>query len=183
MELTEKMIEQLKADLSKAKTYEDLMGDNGAIKKLIKSSLEAMLESELTEHLGYPKYSAKGKNTGNSRNGGTYKTLKNDNGEIDLRIPRDRNSSFDPIIVKKYEKTLGPIEDKIISMYAKGMTTRDIQSHVQEFYGLEISPSLVSQITDKVIDLAREWHNRPLENIYPIVFFPHRDASGRCNSL
>ncbi|MGC8596278.1 MAG: IS256 family transposase, partial [Candidatus Kryptoniota bacterium] len=86
-------------------------------------------------------------------------------------VPRDRNGSFDPIIVKKYERTLGPIEDKIISMYAKGMTTRDIQSHVQELYGLEISPSLVSQITDKIIDLAKEWHNRPLESVYPIVFF------------
>jgi len=130
-----------------------------------------MLDAELTEHLGYEKYSPIGKNTGNSRNGKTYKTLKNDNGEIELTVPRDRNGTFDPIIVKKYERTLGPIEDKIISMYAKGMTTRDIQSHVQEFYGLDVSASLVSQITDKIIDLAKQWHNRPLESIYPIVFF------------
>ncbi|MGC8654872.1 MAG: IS256 family transposase [Candidatus Kryptoniota bacterium] len=171
MELTDEMIEQLKADLRKARTYQDLMGENGAIKKLIKASLEGMLEAELTDHLGYQRYSPEGRNSGNSRNGKTHKTIRNDNGELDLVVPRDRNGSFDPIIVKKYERTLGPIEDKIISMYAKGMTTRDIQSHVQELYGLEISPSLVSQITDKIIDLAKEWHNRPLESVYPIVFF------------
>jgi len=151
MELTPEMIEQLKADLKKARTYQDLMGENGAIKKIIKASIEGMLDAELTEHLGYEKYSPTGKNTGNSRNGKTHKTLKNDNGEIELTVPRDRNGSFDPVVVQKYERTLGPIEDKIISMYAKGMTTRDIQSHVQEFYGLEVSASLVSQITDKII--------------------------------
>ncbi len=171
MELTEEMMEQLKEDLKKARTYDDLMGEDGAIKKLLKMSLEGMLEAELTEHLGYDKYSPEGKNSGNSRNGKSRKTLRNDNGELDLVVPRDRNGSFDPVIVKKYERTLGPIEDKIISMYAKGMTTRDIQSHVQELYGLEISPTLVSQITDKIIDLAKEWHNRPLEAVYPIVFF------------
>jgi len=130
-----------------------------------------MLDAELTEHLGYEKYSPNGKNTGNSRNGKTHKTLKNDNGEIELTVPRDRNGTFDPVIVKKYKRTLGPIEDKIISMYAKGMTTRDIQSHVQKFYGLDVSATLVSQITDKIIDLAKQWHNRPLESVYPIVFF------------
>ncbi|NLT51754.1 MAG: IS256 family transposase, partial [Ignavibacteria bacterium] len=110
MELTPEMIEQLKADLSKAKTYDDLMGSNGAIKKLIKSSLEAMLESELTEHLGYEKHSILGKNTGNSRNGKTSKTLRNDNGQIEISVPRDRNGLFDPMIIGKYEKTIGPIE-------------------------------------------------------------------------
>ncbi len=130
MELTPEMIEQLRADLKNAKTYQDLMGDNGAIKKIIKASLEGMLDAELTEHLGYEKYSPTGRNTGNNRNGKTHKTLKNDNGEIELTVPRDRNSTFDPVVVKKYERTLGPIEDKIISMYAKGMTTRDIHTGV-----------------------------------------------------
>ena len=171
MELTEKMIEQLKADLSKAKTYDDLMGKDGAIKKIIAQSLEQMLESELTEHLGYEKYSPIGKNNGNSRNGKTHKSLKNDNGEIEISVPRDRNGEFDPIIVKKYEKTIGPIENKIISMYAKGMTTRDIQSHITELYGIDISPTLVSNITDKIVVLAEQWQNRILEKIYPIVFF------------
>jgi transposase-like protein len=171
MELTEKMIEQLKADLSKAKTYDDLMGKDGAIKNLMAKSLEQMLEAELTEHLGYEKHSPLGKNTGNSRNGKSHKRLKNDNGEIDITIPRDRNGEFDPIIVKKYEKTIGPIEDKIISMYSKGMTTRDIQTHITELYGIDISPTLVSNITNKIVHLAEEWQNRPLEKIYSIVFF------------
>lgn len=171
MELTPKMIEQLKADLSKAKNYDDLMGKDGAIKKLIAKSLEQMLESELTEHLGYERYSPEGKNSGNSRNGKSHKTLKNDNGEIELTVPRDRNGDFDPVIVKKYEKTIGPIEDKIISMYAKGMTTRDIQAHITELYGIDISPTLVSNITNKIVHLAQEWQNRPLEKTYPIVFF------------
>ena len=171
MELTEQMIEQFKADLKTAKTYEDLMGKDGAIKKLITSSLEQMLEAELTEHLGYERYAPNGKNSGNSRNGKTHKTLKNDNGQIELTVPRDRESTFDPIIVKKYERTIGPIEDKIISMYAKGMTTRDIQTHLTELYGLDVSPTLISNITDKIVHLATEWQNRPLEALYPIVFF------------
>jgi putative transposase len=170
MELRQEAIEQLRQDLLSAKTYDDLMGKDGAIKKLIKSTLEGMLDSELTEHLGYDKYSSSGKNTGNSRNGKTSKTLKNDNGEIDINVPRDRNGDFDPVIVKKYEKTIGPIEDKIISMYAKGMTTRDIQTHITELYGIEISPSLVSNITDKIVNMATEWQNRPLEKLYPIIF-------------
>lgn len=170
MELTPEMIEQLKADLSKAKNYEDLMGKDGAIKKLIAKSLEQMLESELTEHLGYERYSPNGKNSGNNRNGKSHKTLRNDNGEIEISVPRDRNGQFDPVIVKKYEKTIGPIEDKIISMYAKGMTTRDIQSHITDLYGLDISPTLVSNITERIVDLAKQWQNRPLEKIYPIIF-------------
>ena len=171
MELTDEIFEQFKSDLAKAKNYDDLMGKDGAIKKLIAKSLEQMLESELSEHLGYEKHSPTGKNTGNSRNGKTHKTLKNDNGEIEITVPRDRNGEFDPVIVKKYERTIGPIEDKIISMYAKGMTTRDIQSHIQELYGLDVSATLVSNITDKIVNTATEWQNRPLETIYPIVFF------------
>jgi putative transposase len=102
------------------------MGESAAIRKIIKASLEGMLDTELIAHLGYEKYLPIGKNNGNSRNGKTHKTLKNDNGEIDITVPRDRKGSFDPVIVTKYERTLGPIEDKIISIYAKGMTTRDI---------------------------------------------------------
>lgn len=171
MKLTPEIIKQLEEDLAQAKTYNDLMGKNGAIKKLIKSSLENILETELSEHLGYEKHSPEGNNSGNSRNGKTHKSVKTDEGMIDLEIPRDRNSSFDPVIVKKYEKTLGPIEDKIISMYAKGMTTRDIQSHVEEMYGLEVTAATVSRITDSIVVHAKEWQSRPLSEIYPIVFF------------
>jgi putative transposase len=171
MKLTPEMIKQLESDLSKAKTYEDLMGKNGAIKKLLKSSLENLLETELTEHLGYEKNSPEGNNSGNNRNGKTNKSIKTDEGQIELTIPRDRNSTFDPVVVKKYEKTLGPIENKIISMYSKGMTTRDIQSHVEEIYGLEVSPTTISNITESIVVHAKEWQNRPLAEIYPIVFF------------
>ena len=165
MKLTDEIIEQLKADLANAKTYDDLMGKNGAIKNLIAKTIETMLEEELSEHLGYEKYSSLVRNTGNSRNGKTKKTIKNDNGQIEISVPRDRKGDFDPIIVKKYERTIGPIENKIISMYAKGMTTRDIQTHIEEIYGVNISPTLVSNITDKIVLLAEEWQNRPLETI------------------
>jgi putative transposase len=171
MELSEENIEQLKKDFKTAKTYNDLMGKDGAIKKLLKLSIENILDAELTEHLGYPKHSPVGNNSGNSRNGNSTKTLKNDHGEIEIKVPRDRNGEFDPVLIKKYDRTIGPIEDKIISMYAKGMSTRDIQSHVEEIYGIEISPTMVSNITDKILDTVKQWQNRPLEKLYPIVFF------------
>ena len=183
MKLSEEAISQLVSDLEKARSYEDLMGKDGAIKKILKTSLENMLDAELSEHLGYEKHSPLGSNTGNSRNGKTHKSIKTDEGQIDLTIPRDRNSTFDPIVVKKYEKTLGPIENKIISMYAKGMTTRDIQSHVEEIYGLAISPTTISKITDSIVVHAKEWQSRPLNEIYPIVFFYRRYAFGRCYPL
>ena len=147
------------------------MGTDGAIKKLLKNAIEGMLDAELTGQLGYERYSPSGRNSGNSRNGKTRKALKNDNGQIEITVPRDRNSEFDPVIVKKYDRTIGPIEDKIISMYAKGMTTRDIQSHIGEIYGIDISPMLVSNITEKIVETAIQWQNRLLEPVYPIVFF------------
>lgn len=171
MELTTEMLDELKADLAKAKTYGDLMGKNGALKKLMGKALEAMLEAELTEELGYEKHSPEGKNSGNNRNGKTKKTLKNDNGEIEIRVPRDRNGEFDPVVVRKYERTLGDIEPKIISMYSKGMTTRDIQSHIEEIYGLSMSAGFISDVTNSIHQLAIEWQNRPLEELYVIVYF------------
>lgn len=171
MDIPEELFEQFKKDLAKAKSYKDLMGKDGAIKKLMKASIETMLEAEMTEHLGYEKHSPAGNNSGNSRNGKYPKVINTDNGPIDLEVPRDRNAEFEPIVVKKHESRLGELEDKIISMYAKGMTTRDIQAHIEDIYGANISPALVSQITDKIYDLALEWQNRPLESVYPIVFF------------
>lgn len=171
MELNDEIIEQLKKDLAGAKTYGDLMGQDGAIKKLMKAALEGMLDAELTTHLGYEPYELAGRNSGNSRNGKTQKRLKNDQGEIELSVPRDRNGTFDPIVVKKYERTIGPIEDKIISLYAKGMTVRDIQAHIHEIYGLEMSPTFISNVTGAVLEIVKQWHNRPLEAVYPMVFF------------
>lgn len=170
MQLTKEQLEQLQKDLAGAKTYHDLMGKDGAIKKLLKNSLEQLLESEMSVHLGYDKNSIEGNNSGNSRNGKSSKTLKSSQGEITLEIPRDRNGQFEPIAVEKNKRTIGDIEDKIISMYAKGMTTRDIQSYIEEIYGLEFSPQTISNITDGIMNLVKEWQSRPLDEIYPIVF-------------
>lgn len=128
-----------------------------------------MLAAELTEHLGYEKHTTT--HNDNARNGSSSKTIMTDTDRIQLKIPRDRNSEFDPVVVKKHQRALGPIEDKIISMYARGMSTRDIQSHVEEIYGLEVSPTMVSNITEKVSSMVEEWQNRPLEALYPIVYF------------
>ncbi|MCO6446144.1 MAG: transposase [Ignavibacterium album] len=142
------MIEQLKADLKTAKTYQDLMGENGAIKKIIKASLEGMLDAELTEHLGYEKYSPAGKNTGNSRNGKTHKTLKNDYGEIELTVPRDRNGSFEPVIVKKYEIPLWilSLEDLNTNLITNSFTANENNLLV---YSIEYG------VTDSVLALVQ----------------------------
>ena len=161
----------LQAELAKCKTADDLTGKNGLIQRLIGGMLEQMLENEMNEHLGYQKHSSKGDHSGNSRNGRTKKTLKSNYGEVEIEVPRDRNSNFEPIAVKKHQRSISDFDDKIISMYAKGMTTRDIQAHIQELYGFEMSPALISNITDKVIDVATDWQGRPLEPVYPIVFF------------
>ena len=171
MELSKEQLEQLQKDIANAKTYEDLMGKDGAIKKLLKSSLEQMLTAEMNEHLGYEKHSVSGINSGNSRNGTSTKRLKTGQGEIPVEIPRDRNGKYSPIVIGKHQRTLGDLEDKIISMYAKGMTTRDIQDHVEEIYGLQISPTAVSNITDNIIGHIHQWQARPLESVYAIVFF------------
>lgn len=169
MKLNPEVLQQLENDLSKAKTFEDLMGKNGAIKKLLKHTLENMMAAELTEHLGYEKHTTS--HSDNARNGSSSKTIMTDTDRIQLKIPRDRNCEFEPVVVKKHQRALGPIEDKIISMYARGMSTRDIQSHVEEIYGLEVSPTMVSNITEKVSSMVEEWQNRPLEALYPIVYF------------
>lgn len=171
MDLSQDLFDQLKTDLSKAKSYEDLMGKNGAIKKIIKASLDAMLDAELTEHLGYTKHSPLGNLSGNSRNGKTSKKISTDNGEIIIDTPRDRNGEFEPAVVKKHERRLGELEDKIISMYAKGMTTRDIETHLEDIYGINASAALISRITDQINNLAKQWQNRPLEAVYAVVYF------------
>jgi len=161
----------LKAELAKCKTTNDLTGKNGLIQRLIGGMLEQLLENEMDDHLGYEKHSQAGCNSGNSRNGTTKKTLKSGYGPVELAIPRDRNAEFNPTIVKKHQRSISEFDDKIISMYAKGMSTRDIQSHVQELYGTELSPTLISNITEKVMELSTEWQARPLQTVYPIIFF------------
>lgn len=160
----------LQAELAKCKTADDLAGKNGLIQRLIGGMLEQMLQKEMDEHLGYEKHSPEGHHSGNSRNGRSKKTLRSNYGEIE-EVPRDRNSEFEPIAVKKRQRSISAFDDKIISLYAKGMTTRDIQAHVQELYGFEMSPTMISNITEKVIEVATDWQARPLQSVYPIVFF------------
>lgn len=171
MQLPDEVFDKFKAELATAKSLEDLIGPGGAIKNIMGASIQAMLDAELTHHLGYEKHSVKGINSGNSRNGSYPKSVSSSSGDISLNIPRDRNGLFEPTIVKKHESRLGELEDKIIALYAKGMTTRDIQAFVEQLYGVSISPTLVSNITDKIQSLAIEWQNRTLEPVYPIVFF------------
>lgn len=184
MQLSDELFEQFKKDLLKAKSYEELMGPDGAIKKMMKSSLEAILDAEMTEHLGYPKKSPEGNNSGNSRNGKYPKSVITQSGNLTLDIPRDRKGKFEPKIIPKHQSRLGKIEDQIISMYAKGISTRDIQSHLEEIYGVEVSPTLISQISDKISAKALEWQSRELESVYPVIFFDAihykvRDESAR----
>lgn len=161
----------LNAELKKCKTMEDLTGKNGLLQRLLKGMMENLLEQEMEEHLGYEKHSPKGDLSGNTRNGKNVKTVTSSFGLVDIEVPRDRNSDFEPQVVKKRQKDISSFDDKIISMYAKGMTTRDIQSHIQDLYGIEISPTTVSNITNKVVDVALEWQSRPLSSVYAVVFF------------
>jgi transposase-like protein len=144
---------------------------HGLFKELIGNVLENGLEAELDEELGYSKYDYRNKDTDNSRNGYSSKNLKTSFGEAEIEIPRDRKGEFEPNIIKKHQTSIsGDIEEKILSMYAKGMTTSDIESHIREIYGLSVSDSTISRVTDKILPVVREWQSRPLERIYPIVF-------------
>jgi putative transposase len=156
--------------LLKEKGVKSLDDFNAFMREVSKEVVETLLDGELTDHLGYEKHDQKAKVTDNVRNGFTSKTVKSKFGEIDLEVPRDRKSDFEPQIVKKRQKDISGFEEKIISMYAKGMTTRDIQAHIKDLYGYEISPETVSSITDKVMERAREWQGRPLESIYALIY-------------
>ena len=156
--------------LKNYKKPEDILGEQGLLKRLSKAVLERALGGELTEHLGYEKHDPSGRGSGNSRNGTTGKTLKGKNGEVQIDVPRDRNGTFEPQIVKKHQTRFDGFDDKILSMYARGMTTRDIQGHLEEIYGVEVSPTLISNVTDAVVEEVKTWQNRPLDAVYPILY-------------
>ena len=141
------------------------------LKDLFAGALEKMLEGELDEHLGYEKNSSSGNNSGNSRNGFGTKTIKSEWGESEIAVPRDRNGTFKPQVIEKRQTRTDDIENRILAMYAKGMSNRDIEDHLRDIYGVEASPGLISRITDKIMPAVSEWQNRPLEAVYPIVFF------------
>jgi len=149
---------------------EDLLGEEGLLQELTKALVQRALDGELTHHLGYEKYSPEGKNTGNSRNGKSPKKIKGKRGEMEIEVPRDRNGEFEPQLIKKGQTRFDGFDDKIISMYARGMTTREIRGHLKEIYGVDVSPDLVSTVTHGVLDEVRAWQNRPLDEVYPIVY-------------
>lgn len=167
MAISPKLIDEILKDYN---SPDDLLGDNGLLQQLTKALLERALQGELTHHLGYEKHSPKGNNSGNSRNGSTAKTLRGKRGQVQLDVPRDRNSEFEPQLVKKNQTRFDGLDDKIISLYARGMTTREIQGHLEEIYGVEVSPSLISTVTDAVIDEVKEWQTRPLDAVYPVLY-------------
>jgi putative transposase len=156
--------------LANYKGPEDLIGENGLLKRLTKKLVEGALGAELTHHLGYEKHDAAGQGSGNARNGASSKTLKGDFGKVDIEVPRDRNGSFEPKIVAKHQRRFTGFDDKILSMYARGMSTREIQGHLAEMYQVEVSASLISDVTDAVLEEVKTWQSRPLENLYPVLF-------------
>jgi len=166
--MNQKKLQALAEELAKdLKTPEDLSALSAQLTKI---TVEAALKAEMNHHLGYDKSDPEGHHTGNSRNGYSAKTLKGDHGEIELQTPRDRNGSFDPQLIKKGQTRITGMDDQILSLYAKGMSTRDIVAAFQEMYGADISACLVSQVTNSVIERVVEWQSRPLDAVYPIVY-------------
>ena len=147
-----------------------LIGPDGLAKELMKALLERILGGEMDHYLGYEKHDVAGYGTGNSRNGSSPKTIKGETGEVTIEVPRDRNGTFEPQLIRKHQTRFDGFDSKILSMYARGMTTRDIQGHLQEMYGVEVSPALISTVTDSIQDEVKTWQDRPLDALYPIVY-------------
>ena len=166
--LTEKEMELVGLLINDCKTTGDI---HEKLKRLFTGTVEQMLEAEIAEHLGYEKHSVQGNNSGNSRNGYNRKTITSDYGSTEISVPRDRNGTFEPQVMEKRQTRTDEIENKVMAMYAKGMTQRDIEDNLKEIYGAEISQSLISRITDKILPEVNEWQTRPLESVYPIIFF------------
>src|SRR5256885_5165311 len=152
------------------KKPEDIVGENGLLKQLTKQLLERAMAAELTDHVGYEKHDAAGHKSGNSRNGKSAKTLKGTFGELALEMPRDRNGTFEPQIIEKHQTRFTGFDQNIISLYARGLSTREIQQHLEEIYHVEVSPTLISSVTDEVIDEVKTWQNRQLDTVYPIMY-------------
>ena len=169
MAIEKELLDRLFADFKYTKP-EDLIGENGLLKQLTKGLLERALRAELTDHLGHEKHAAVTTKGGNARNGCSAKTIKGEFGKMPIEVPRDRDSSFEPIIIAKGQTRFTGFDDKIISLYARGMTTREIQGHLEDIYGVDVSPTLISSVTDAVAEEVKIWQNRPLDVLYPIVY-------------
>ena len=163
-------LSKIQEKLKHVKTLADLTGPGGPVQELMKQAVERILKGEQEDHLGYEPYQKTSRSQTNSRNGYSKKTIKTSSGPLELNIPRDREGTFEPKLIEKYQSFDPDLEKKIIGMYARGMSTRDIQSQLEEFYGTDVSPTLISRITDKVLDGVKEWQARPLDDIYPVLF-------------
>ena len=150
---------------------EEILGRGGLLKELTKRLVERALEGEMVEHVGYKPHASEGRGSGNSRNGKTQKTVQSEAGQFEIEVPRDRNGSFEPQLVKKRQKRLSGLSEKVISLYARGLSTREIQGELEELYGVEVSPGLISNVTDAVVEDLRRWQARPLSSLYPIIYF------------
>ena len=157
--------------LKECKDPKEILGKNGLLKQLSKRLVERALQGELTDHLGYEPNAAEGRGVENSRNGYGQKTLQSDTGPIQVEVPRDRNGSFEPQLVKKRQRRLEGFDDKVLALYSRGLSTRDIQGQLEELYGAEVSPGLISNVTDAVLEDVRAWQSRPLSAVYPILYF------------
>ena len=156
--------------LKNYKKPEDLVGENGLLKQLTKQLLERAMAAEMTEHVGYDKHDAAGNNSGNSRNGKSAKTIKGTFGELALETPRDRNGTFEPQIIEKHQTRFTGFDKNILSLYSRGLSTREIQQHLEEIYGVEVTAGLISSVTDEVLDEVKTWQNRQLDAVYPIMY-------------
>jgi putative transposase len=161
------LLDELLRDYRKPK---DLLGQDGLLQQLTKALVERALDGELTHHLSYERHDAAGDNSGNSRNGPSSKIMRGKRGQVQIDVPRDRNSDFEPQLVKKNQTRFDGLDEKIISLCSRGMTQREIQGHLEEIYGVEVSPSLISTVTDAVLDEVRTWQSRPLDAVYPILY-------------
>jgi putative transposase len=170
-EFTQALDKLIKQHLADGKHPKELLEKGGLMKNMIKQIVERCLEAEMETHLGYAKDERAGMSTENRRNGYSGKSLDTEHGEVRIGIPRDRNGDFEPKVVAKHQTRLGVIDDQILALYARGMTVRDIQSELKEIYGTEISPTLISNVTDAVMDEVKAWQNRALDAVYPIVWF------------
>ena len=167
MAIDNELIDKLLKDYKKP---EDLVGENGLLKELTKRLLERAMSAEMTEHVGYVKHDATGDNTGNSRNGTSAKTIKGTFGTMPIEVPRDRNGTFEPQIIEKHQTRFTGFDDNIISLYARGLSTREIQQNLEEIYHVEVSAGLISNVTNEVIEEVKTWQNRQLDEVYPIVY-------------
>src|ERR671939_274149 len=149
----------------------DILGEHGLLRQLTKRVIERALEAELTEHLGYAPHVRQERDGNNCRNGKGRKTVQTETGQFDIEVPRDRDGSFEPQLVKKRQRRLDGFDDKVLALYARGLSTREMQAHLEELYGVEVSPTLISNITDAVLDEVRTWQARPLASVYPILYF------------